>query len=112
MAVATPAVIKTLAFGGISGSYAALGTPITQNWRMFRIINATNGDLLISLNGTDDNFFVPATSFLLWDLSANAAPVSQSDNLVLAINTQFYAKQSTAPSSGAVWVEGMYAKGV
>ena len=112
MAAVIADVLRSLAFGAISGSYATVGTPLTVNWRVFRITNNTNGDLFISLDGTNNNFFVPASSFVLYDLSANVAPVMQSDTFVLQIGTQFYAKQSTAPSSGAVYIEGLYARGV
>jgi len=112
MAIVRADVLRSLAFGGISGTYAAVGTPLTVNWRMFRITNNTNGDLFISFDGTNNNLFVPASSFVLYDLSANAAPVTESDTFVMQVGTQFYAKQSTAPSSGAVYVEGLYARGV
>src|SRR5258706_15965538 len=104
MAVARFDALRSLAFGGISGSYAVIGTPLTQNWREFCIVNGTNGDIFVSADGTTNNFFIPARSFLLWDLSTNAPPISESDTFVLAIGTQFYVKQSTAPSSGAVYI--------
>lgn len=110
MAVARFDTLRSLAFGGISGTYAALGTPLSQNWREFRIVNATNGDVFISADGTNNNFFLPSNSFLLWDLSTNAPPISDTDTFVLAIGTQFYVKQSTAPTSGSVYVEGIYAR--
>lgn len=111
MAQALVDTLRTLAFGGISGTYATVGSVLAHNWRVFRITNNTNGDLFISLDGTNDNLFVPAGSFVLYDLSSNAPPISESDNLVLKLGTQFYAKQSTAPTSGALWIEGIYAKG-
>jgi hypothetical protein len=104
--------IRTLAFGGISGSYAAIGTPLATNWRLFKITNNTDGDLLISADGTTDNLFVPKMSFTLYDLSTNGQPASQTDDFVMQIGTQFYAKQSTAPTAGALWIEGVYARGV
>lgn len=110
MAVARFDVIRSLAFGGISGSYATIGTPLTQNWREFRIVNGTNGNVFVSADGTSDNFFLPANSFVLWDLSTNAPPISDTDTFVMGIGTQFYVKQSTAPTSGAVYIEGIYAR--
>lgn len=104
--------IRTLAFGGISGTYAAVGAALAHNTAMFRIINNTNGDLLFSVGGTIDHFFVPAMSFVLYDLAANSPPQVQSGSLVMAIGDRFYVKQSTAPSSGAVWIESLYATGV
>lgn len=111
MAIVRADSIRTLAFGGISGTYATVGAALTHNWRMFRITNNTDGDLLISFDGTTDNLFVPKGSFVLYDLSANSPPISTSDNFVLQLGTQFYAKQSTAPTTGAVWIEGLYAQG-
>jgi hypothetical protein len=110
MAVARFDSVRSLAYTGISGSYAAIGTAISQNWGIFKITNNTNGDLFISLDGSTDNDFVPAGSFVLYDLSTNAPPISQNDSFVLALNTRFYAKQSTAPTSGAVYVTGVYAR--
>ncbi len=111
MAIVRVDAYKTLAFGGISGTFAAVGTPVTHNWRAFRIVNATNGDLIISLDGTTNNLFMPASTFVLYDVSTNSTPSNENDGLVVGIGTQFYAKQSTAPTSGAVYIEGIYAKG-
>lgn len=111
MAVARFDAIRSLAFGGISGTYATVGTPIAFNWREFRILNTTNAGIFISANGTTDNFYLPANSFLLWDLSANAQPVNVTDTFVLAINTQFYARSDGTPSEGSVLIEGIYARG-
>ena len=111
MAIVRADSLRSLAFGGISGSYAAVGSAIAHNWRMFRITNATQGNMFFSLDGTTDNFFIPAGGFLLYDLSTNTPPVSEVDNFVLQVGTTFYVKQSTAPTSGAVYIEGLYAKG-
>jgi hypothetical protein len=104
--------LRTLAFGGISGTYAPVGIPLATNWRAFKITNNTDGDLIISADGTTDNLFIPAMSFTLYDLATNGAPVQQTDDFVMQIGTQFYAKQSTAPTSGALFIEGIYARGV
>ncbi len=112
MAIVRFDALRSLAFGGISGSYATVGTPLTRNWRMFRITNNTDGDMFISADGTTDNLFVPKNGFVLYDMSTNAPSVSQSDTFVMGIGTQFYVKQSTAPTSGAIYIEGIYARGV
>ena len=111
MAVVRFDALRTLAFGGISGTYAVVGGPLTVNWRIFKITNDTNGNLLVSLNGTTDNLFVPANGFVLYDLATNSSPLSVTDNFVMQIGTQFYVKQSTAPTSGAIWIEGIYVRG-
>lgn len=108
MAVARFDALRSLAFGSISGTYAALGTPLTQNWREFCIVNNTNGNMTISADGTTDNFFVPANSFLLWDLSTNSPSISVTDTFVLSIGTQFYVKGTA--TSGSIYLEGIYAR--
>lgn len=111
MAVARADSLRSIAFGSISGSYAAVGSAIAHNWRIFKITNNTDGDMFISFDGTTDNLFVPMASFTLYDLSTNAPPLSEVDNLVLGVGTQFYVKQSSAPTRGSLYVEGIYAKG-
>lgn len=111
MAVVRADALRSKAFGSITGSYTTLGTALTHLWRMFKVTNSTNGDLLISFDGTTDNLFIPANSFTLYDLSTNAPPIAEVDNLVLGIGTQFYVKQSSAPSSGSLYLEGLYARG-
>jgi hypothetical protein len=111
MAVARFDSLISLAAGSITASYTTLGSPLTQNWRIFKITNDTDGNMLISFNGTTDNIFVPAASFTLYDLSTNAPPIAVTSNLVLALGTQFYIKYVSAPTTGSVYVEGVYAKG-
>lgn len=104
--------IRSKVFGSITNAYTTLGTPLTKNWRMFRIINNTDGDMLISADGTTDNLIVPAKSYVLYDLATNAQNVQDTDWFVMQIGTQFYVKYNTAPTSGAVWLEGIYSTGV
>ncbi len=111
MAVARYDALRSAAFGSITGSYTTLGTPIQHLFRAFCLTNNTDGDLFISFDGTTDNIFIPKNGFRLYDVSTNSPPISAIDNLVIGINTQFYVKYSTAPTSGSVWLEGLYAKG-
>lgn len=98
--------IKTLAFGGISGSYAAIGSPTTHRIRSFCISNNTQGDMYFSIDGSSDQMFVPASSFRLYDVQSNINP-RLDDGYVLPVGTQFYVKQITAPTSGSVYIECM-----
>lgn len=102
--------LRSLAFGGISGSYAPVGSSLDNNWRMFRVINNTDGDIFVSVDGTNDNLFVPAGSFVLYDIATNTANTSDFDVMVFAMGTRFYVKQSTAPTKGSVYIEGLYAR--
>lgn len=106
--VAVPDTLRSVAFGSITNSYTALGTVTTAPTRMFRIINSTDGDMLLSLNGTDNQFYVPANSFVLYDLTANRE--KNGEIFVLPTRTQFFVKYSTAPSKNGVYLEIIYAK--
>ena len=101
---------RTVAFGAITASFTPVGAALTHNWRAWRITNNTNGDLIISLDGVNNNLFVPANSFVLYDLTANTDD-DGSTALVMALGSQFYVKSSTVPTSGALYIEGIYQQG-
>lgn len=98
--------LRTVAFGGISGTYVIVGGPLTQPCRILTIVNGTNGDLFLSTDGINNMIFVPSASSVKYDISANRE--NPSNVFVLPLGTQFYVKQSTAPTSGAVYVEVVY----
>jgi hypothetical protein len=98
--------LQTLAHGSITTSYVAVGSAFSSALRMFRIINNTDGDMIFTTDPTVSagQFFVPAGSFVLYDISANS---DSNSFLKLKGNTQFYVKYSTSPSKNDVWVEGI-----
>lgn len=98
--------IRTLAFGSISGSYAAVGTATTQEARLICITNTCDTDMFFSIDGVNNQLIVPHGGFKLFDLQTNR--VTSDQKYVLPINTQFYVKQVTAPGSGNVYVEVVY----
>ncbi len=102
--------LRTLGFASISGTYAAVGTALTVEARIVCFTNKTAGDMIFSTDSTNatGQIFVPAGTFKLYDLTANLVP-GKDDNFVLAKATQFYVKQVTAPTSGAVYIELVYA---
>lgn len=112
MAVVQIDTLRTKGFAAITNSFTTIGTALTQNWRMFRIVNNTDGDMLFSVDGTNNNLFVPLGGFLLYDMACNALNVTDSDWFVMEVGTQFYVKYSTAPTEGDVWIEGFYSTGV
>lgn len=102
--------LRSLAFGGISGSYAAVGPALTVNPRIMCITNKTQGDMIFSVDSgnADGQIIVPAGSFKLYDLTSNLVP-GKDDGFVIAVGTQFYVKQVAAPVSGSVYIEFVYA---
>ena len=103
--------VRTTAFGAISGTYAFVGAAYTHSLKLVHIINNTDGDMILSLDGATDQIFVPAASFVLYDLSTNSPPVSVNDTFELPRGTRFSIKQSTAPTLGAVWINAIYSSG-
>jgi hypothetical protein len=98
---------QTLNYTGISGTFAPIGTGFTHLMRLFCVTNNTNGDMIFSVNGVTPQLFVPKNSFKLFDISTNkelSAPLYLPP-------CQFYVKQSTAATSGDVYVEAVYGKG-
>ncbi len=101
--------LRTLGFAGISAAYAAVGTPLDHPVRAFCITNNTQGDMIFSIDNTvaAGHMFVAAGSYKLYDLQSNINP-RLDDKYVLAVDTQFYVKQNTAPVAGDVWIECIY----
>lgn len=99
--------LRSIEYTDISASYADLGTAFEHECRMFRIHNNTEGDMFVSIDGgTTDHFFMESGTFILFDVQANKAHFD--DKYVLPVGTQFAVKQSTAPVSGAVYLEVWY----
>lgn len=102
-------ILRSVAFGSITGSYVAFGTPLGHQTRMLRFINDTDAAVFISTDGTNNMLYIPAGSFILYDVCTNreqAAPT-----FVFAVGTQFYIKYSTAPSKSSVYLECIYGAG-
>jgi hypothetical protein len=101
--------IRSVAFGSITASYVALGTPLGFPARIICFTNTTDQDVFLSTDGSTDQILVPAGSFKLFDITTNHRPVNH-DDFVFAIGTQFYVKYAAAPSKGAVYIEVIYAQ--
>lgn len=101
-----PETLRTLAFGSISGSYAAVGTVTANPWRIVFFTNTTDADLIVSWNGgTTDHMIVPAGASASLDCAANG--IFQYGTFV-AQGTQFAVKQVSAPSKGTFYIVGFY----
>jgi hypothetical protein len=77
--------------------------------RAFCITNNTQGDMIFSIDNTvvAGHMFVAAGSYKLYDIQSNINPQFD-DKYVLAVGTQFYVKQLTAPVDGGVFIECLY----
>jgi hypothetical protein len=102
-------VLRTVAFGSITGSYTAVGGPLQFQARIICFTNTTNSDVFFSMDGVTDQLIVAAGGFKLFDITMNHRPVNM-DDFVFAIGTQWYVKYASAPTSGAVYIEVIYAQ--
>jgi hypothetical protein len=103
--------LRSLANGSIGATYTAVGPPFGFQARIICFTNTTNEDVMFSMNGTTDQLIVPAGSFKLFDITMNHRPVNM-DDFCFAIGTQWYVKYVSAPSSGSVYIEVVYAQPV
>lgn len=100
--------LRSLAFGSISGTYAAIGTAFTQSVRIIKIDNLTDANMLFSFDGVINHTVVPTMSGSVFDYGTNR--VGPVDQLEQPIGTTIYVKQeSGAASSGSVYVTIIYA---
>ena len=99
--------LRSLASGGISGVYAAVGSVTSVRPRIVTITNNTEGDMYFTTDNSRDEIFVAAGAFKLYDIQANINTASD-DSYVLPIGLQFYVKQVAAPVSGSVYIEIVY----
>ena len=95
--------IRVLGFAGITGAYASVGTATSHTIKAFCISNNTEGDMYFTTDTGQDEMFLAAGSFRLYDVQANVGP--SDDRFVFPIGTQFSVKQITAPVTGAVYLE-------
>ena len=104
--------IRSIAGTSVTSSYQNFGTALTKNWRMMRCVNNSDGDVFLSLDGVHNQIIVPAYSFVLYDFATNALNVQDTDWFVLPIGAQFQIKYSSEPSTGTIYLEGVFSTGV
>jgi|SRR6478736_7833278 len=102
--------IRSIDSSTFTGSYQAIGTPITNPSSILKIVNNSNRLVTISTNGVDDDDILPAGAFTLYDISSDAQAVAGGANLRFPANTQFYAK-GIAGGTGLVYLVTIYQGG-
>ncbi len=104
--ICTIDIIRSLSYTGIGASYEPVGSPTSNGVRLISFVNNTNGDLFFSNDGIHDYLFVAAGSFKLLDVCSNRD--NRNGVYLLPAKMQWYVKQSTAPSTGTVYIEVLY----
>lgn len=98
--------LRSLAFGSVSGTYAAVGTALANPTRIICFTNTSDADMTVSIDGTNAYLIVPAGSFKLFDLCTNRLHVSQ--YWMFAVGTQFFVATAGTPSKGAFYIECLW----
>ncbi len=103
-----PETLRSLAFGSISGAYAAVGAVLANPIISYKISNDTDANLLISYDGVNDHEFVASNSFVLFDTGANKS--NRGEGLYLSQGDRIFVKQEVgAASSGTVYFSAYFA---
>lgn len=99
-----PEALRSVAFGGISGTYAGIGTAILNPARIVYIVNTTDVLVTISMDGVVDHFVIPPMSYILIDVTSNKSLLGGAFSV--AQGTRFYVKG--APTLGSVYLTVFY----
>jgi len=97
--------LRSLAFGSISGSYAAIGAAFANPIRMLKITNTTDANLTISFDGVNDMDIITANTVEVLDYGSNKADTA--GQLDQAVGQKIFVKGS--PTTGTVYVTTIYA---
>lgn len=98
--------VRSIAAGSLTGAYQAVGSATSNPVRLVFVSNATQGDIMVSIDGTNDAYPVLAGTSVLLDIQANIK--EKDDNYVLPAGTTFYVKQLEAPVDKSVYISCMY----
>lgn len=101
-------ILRTVAFGAISNTYALIGTSFSNPARMIMIDNLTDADMYISDDGINDKFILASRSGRVFDWGSNR--VAKCEQLEQKAGTRLYVRAiSTLPLSGNVGLTVVYA---
>lgn len=100
-----PETQRSLAFSGISGTYARVGTPLVNSSIKLVLQNQTDAPITFSWDGLNDHITLAAGSVFTSDVQANHG---KAETMQSAAGTQFWVKQVSAPTSGFVYITSFY----
>jgi hypothetical protein len=98
--------LRSIPFGSISGTYALIDSPLNFPCRIIKLVNTTDGEVLISVNGIDDHDVIPAGGFVLYDATANRSDMG--GVFLFAEGDRFYVKSDAALTSGTVYLTTIF----
>ncbi len=93
----------------ITGTYQALGSPLSDPAVLMKIVNNSTMLITISYDGVTDHDVVPGGFFTLYDFGSDAQSVSGNSRLFLPASTQVYVKGTAG--TGLIYLVVVYAGG-
>ena len=100
--------VRSIAFGSITNTYQNLGSSFGHAMRVLHFINNTDGIMMISFDGINDNIPVVGNTFSLYDLTAQE---DTNEMFRYQVGSQLQIKYVTAPTTGTFYVVAVYGKG-
>jgi len=99
--------VRSLAFGSMADTYAVVGTALEHPSHCVILQNLTDVLLMVSIDGTNDNYVLPNSGQIIIDISTNR---KDDDGFFISTGTNFYVRHITAsaPTVGSVYVSTMY----
>jgi hypothetical protein len=104
--------LRSIGHADIQIDYEPVGLPFANPVRILKVTNLTDQNMIVSLNGIDDNDVVASNGFFLYDYSSNKASTAglleqpQGDRIYIRSET------NTLPTTGNVYVTVVYASQV
>ena len=99
-------LLRSLAATSFTGSYVAVGTPLTVRPRIIRFVNNTNQSVTISIDGVNDYDALPNGMAVTYEIGTNRG--NPSPESVIQQGTQFYVKG--AVGTGTFYIVDLYAQ--
>lgn len=100
-----PETIRTIGFASIGAAYMGIGTGFANPVVIFHLQNLTDALLTFSFDGVNDHLVLPASGFILLDVSTNK---SISNAMFISQGQRIYVKENGVPTSGSVYLTVFY----
>lgn len=98
--------LRSLAFGSIGAAYMGIGTSFEHPIRQIILINNTDVNVVISLDGVNDHVVLISSSQIILDVTANK---TREQGWYIAEGERLYVKEeSSSPASGSVYLSAFY----
>jgi hypothetical protein len=105
---ALPEPVRSTAFGSITGTYTGIGAPFDNPVHWFMVQNLTDAPVMISWDGINDHFPLPANGYVIMDVATNKTLTG--GTFMVAQGTRFYVRSLTVtdPTLGSVYLSIFY----